>query len=944
MGDVKSILPEAPKKETYPSGLRKYVQVKTETINIPLTYPRLDILFGNPNKYSDEEKKKWWEEHKDKDKQFKIGLIKTKELDTRITIFGEVFDFSKTAKKNEPTSNKEDANVKKAGFNTSDNVIEEEIDYVPETYYTSKDFDKLYLGWLEPEEKARRISLKQLFRFIFGTRKIKDVNKFHTKLLAAYTKFNPEEKVPCETQTNTSSLRSDFEDSLQYRRKLVLKEIEAANQAIGENTLYMEQKKAILQGLRDMLNRMYDREEKTKCFVYGNDDTMKEDVDVKEVKLTSRIDTFSNDDMTRLVRIFQNYINTMEKFKGKNVSTQGKELYEELLKLLQLSNKAGSSVDKQKELEEMTQLVEHLSFLLNAYSELHAIHIELKNIELQFEKKKYEDILEKNKTLQTRIEEFVVTTEKGDTEVSQLLYRFAQSLLKNSQENSEQTRQEIITRFENKERELIGSRQRVQELEQQLAQCNEQLRQSQQRSQEATQQLQQIQYAIQTVIGPELVRKQTEIESVQHELDELRLEQSELQAQKTSLEQQIQEQERFFEGKESDYQEQLLEKDEELEDKDERIAELEREAEECRERLTTLEAERNALQQRVQEQTAMLEGFVGELGEVRIQDQQYVEEATRRLQQKDAQIAETREELERVVTELGRVRQGYEQEHTSHDELERQRDQLQQLLEKRTKQIRELEKGKQIREPNIQQAKPKMFEGGGASLSKEATCETMLTLLLFHIKEANMNVQDFLDKAGASLDDLGQCPIVLHVLNEMLDEANDMDEKEDSIVYSPIRSERSNEIMDSIEKSIQGRFSEEEQDVLANLNKPITFYSKPPEAYSDSMGNNAYMLNNNVKGDSDETALHGLIYDDEIHLTKEERDEIEKGGISLGAITFLYLTCLRDIQSRNETPTSSSKCLLPKRTLERAKTPKQSHKRTKGSTLRSKQSTQPTPH
>jgi hypothetical protein len=112
---------------------------------------------------------------------------------------------------------------------------------------------------------------------------------------------------------------------------------------------------------------MHDREEKTKCFEYGNDETMKEDVDNKEVKLQSRLATMSDDDMSRLVLIFQNYINTMDKYKGKNIPTQGKELYEELRKLLELSNKAGSSVDTQKDLDDMTQLVEHLYFLLNAY-------------------------------------------------------------------------------------------------------------------------------------------------------------------------------------------------------------------------------------------------------------------------------------------------------------------------------------------------------------------------------------------------------------------------------------------------------------------------------------------------------------------------------------------------------------------------------------------------
>ena len=79
------------KSNLYPSGLRKYIQLGTQKINLELKVPRIDILFGQPNKFSNSEKKKWWKEKTDK--PFKIGLIKSKELDTRVKIFGEVFDF-----------------------------------------------------------------------------------------------------------------------------------------------------------------------------------------------------------------------------------------------------------------------------------------------------------------------------------------------------------------------------------------------------------------------------------------------------------------------------------------------------------------------------------------------------------------------------------------------------------------------------------------------------------------------------------------------------------------------------------------------------------------------------------------------------------------------------------------------------------------------------------
>jgi myosin heavy subunit len=834
------------KSNLFPSGLRKYIQVGTQKVNLELQVPRLNILFGQPNKYSNAEKKDWWKEKSDK--PFKVGLIKSKELDTRVNIFGEVFDFSKTAnrKGNSIEVNVKEDNTSKvydAGFNTSENVIVDEVS-PPESYYTSKDFDKMYLGWLEGEsdEKARRSTLKQLFRFIFGNQKIKDVNKFHTKLLVAYTSFTPNEKVPCE-----SKLRNDFREALEFRRTSVMKEIRATKKVIGEQTMYMEQKRDILMGIRDMLNTMDTKEDE--CFKYGNDPTMKEEVEVKNLKLEDRSSTFQDDDMIRLVRIFQAYVNQMDKYKGKDTSVQGKELYEELRKLLELSNKSGSDLANEEELEEMTEMVQHLSFLLSAYADLHDIHIQLKDIQLELQKEKAEEILQKATHLEERLKPFVSGLTEGGSEVSQLLFRFSQSLLQQTQEDTETLRREILGKFDTQS-------ERIRELDAEKATLQTQLQDIQGQLQKSS---------------SDIKKKEDEVKTIEENL-------------RTNLER--------LNVIGTQATQSLEEKDGKIKTLQENIVKLEKEKKDFEDEMISLQK----LHQSLEEEKQKIE-------------KQY-ESLQTDLTQLTTDLAKTKKSSEKFTRKYDKQKENHSELTDKYEELKKQKEYLESVIQ-----------GRQIQ-----------TQGGGGELSKKATCETMLSLLLFHIKDGNMDVQEFLDKAGATLDDLGQCPIVLHVLNEMLDEANDMNSKEGKIVYSPVKSQTANDVLESIENALQGRFTEDEQELLAKLSQPIHFFSRPPEAHEHSMGTRAYMLNDNTdndmdENDKDEIELEGLV-DDTIHLTKEEREAIETGGISLGAITFLYLTCLAEIQSRNETPTSSSKCLLlPKRSPERAKTPKQSHKR-----------------
>jgi hypothetical protein len=70
-------------------------------------------------------------------------------------------------------------------------------------------------------------------------------------------------------------------------------------------------------------------------------------------------------------------------------------------------------------------------------------------------------------------------------------------------------------------------------------------------------------------------------------------------------------------------------------------------------------------------------------------------------------------------------------------------------------------------------------------------------------------------------------------------------------------------------------------------------YNTVPGEYDGILGKGdegAYSLHGDPSPEESLTPLYGL--DEEIHLTKEERATLEKGGIPLGALMFLYFVCL----------------------------------------------------
>jgi hypothetical protein len=207
------------------------------------------------------------------------------------------------------------------------------------------------------------------------------------------------------------------------------------------------------------------------------------------------------------------------------------------------------------------------------------------------------------------------------------------------------------------------------------------------------------------------------------------------------------------------------------------------------------------------------------------------------------------------------------------------------------------------------------FRGGGKKDTSGSFCQTMITLLLLEAKQNHeFDVQEFLDKAGTTLDDLGQCPLVLHMLNQLIDISMEQQSKENSYVFSPIESD-AEEFNINLEDAYYSRFTPEEQKILKSMGPPITFHSETPEAFREILGTNAYFLNGSVPEEGEDTPLYGLNQEDEepISLTRDEREAIERkgAGVPLGALLFLYLMCLRDVKDSGEIPSLDSKCPLP---------------------------------
>jgi hypothetical protein len=222
--------------------------------------------------------------------------------------------------------------------------------------------------------------------------------------------------------------------------------------------------------------------------------------------------------------------------------------------------------------------------------------------------------------------------------------------------------------------------------------------------------------------------------------------------------------------------------------------------------------------------------------------------------------------------------------------------------------------GARSRSPSEADEEPEDPEGPTIpAASTQDLCQTMLLLLLLEASQGQtIDPQEFLDKAGTTLDALGQCPLVLHVLNELLDSAPDSnDEDMTDLVFRsvPDEDEMLPTQLETLSRSLREAYSPEELEVLKSLAPSLTLYAQPHEEFQEILGAHPYFAGGQG------SMLKGL-EDEDIDVTDEERAKLipEGDGISLGALRLLYLVCLREVLEGGEIPSPDSKCLAkPKR-------------------------------
>jgi hypothetical protein len=171
---------------------------------------------------------------------------------------------------------------------------------------------------------------------------------------------------------------------------------------------------------------------------------------------------------------------------------------------------------------------------------------------------------------------------------------------------------------------------------------------------------------------------------------------------------------------------------------------------------------------------------------------------------------------------------------------------------------------------------PKSQSGGGLSTP-------ILTLFSLEIKSYGKEPEDFIEKAKATIHDMGQLPLVKEYIGDLFDSISITKKKTDGYTFNHFEGD-----LDAL-AAIHDHFSDSELLILKKLSLPVVF-NTVPEEFEAVLGKGAYSLYGKPKPTQNPTPLYGL--DEEIDLTKEERRLLEKGGIPLGAILFLYFVCL----------------------------------------------------
>jgi len=206
---------------------------------------------------------------------------------------------SETSTKNVSVGTSE-ANIKGIPFNTRNaeepKLVEDHI------VGTVVEFDKLYLGWTTDDNEKNM--MRYFFRFIFGTKKIKDLTKLHNKFRYAYTNFKPEEKLPCNTE-----YLNNFKKSLEYRLGILETEMSYSRDiGIPEVSVYIESKKALKFGLQTLLEVIG---EGGPCFTF-----------------TGEMHDEAQDNSSRLIGIFREFVKKRKTNPGEDEEDLRKKLKE----------------------------------------------------------------------------------------------------------------------------------------------------------------------------------------------------------------------------------------------------------------------------------------------------------------------------------------------------------------------------------------------------------------------------------------------------------------------------------------------------------------------------------------------------------------------------------------------------------------------------------------
>jgi len=190
---------------------------------------------------------------------------------------------------------------------------------------------------------------------------------------------------------------------------------------------------------------------------------------------------------------------------------------------------------------------------------------------------------------------------------------------------------------------------------------------------------------------------------------------------------------------------------------------------------------------------------------------------------------------------------------------------------------------------------------GGALISAKADkaskasrlCDLMLTSILLKLDGPEFNYQDLINKGGKVLDDIGQCELILEMLNNLVDE-HCLIKKNDGYTFSSVYIEF--EQARALVEAFNNHFTDKEKQKFYSISSGFFNY-KVPDEHQTLLGKHPFFLIG--RPSSEEVPLYGVI-DEEITLTSEERAVLEEDAIPIGAIIFLYLVCFREYQGHSD--------------------------------------------